>query len=163
MKLIPQKNNSSCWYASAQMLIEWKCSTSFETSARHPNPSQVKEIVMWEIAGNGLVNPRVLQMAKLLGLKAIPAICVTLAMLESHVRHYGPLWTNGKEHIVVIGGVDQSAGTVLVYDPWPVNVGKIEWRPFAGWYLGATPPAATDPDSSRDTDAGVRATFLYVP
>jgi hypothetical protein len=163
MVLIPQKNNTSCWYASAQMLIQWKRSTSFFTFAKHPDPSQVGQIRMWEIAGNGLVNPRILVMAKLLGLKSIPPLNISLGMLEDYLRHYGPLWTNGKEHIVVIAGVDQANGKVLVYDPWKPNVGKVEWRSFSGWYLGGTPPGPTDPDSSQDSGQNVPATFLYHP
>ena len=161
--LIPQKNNSSCWYASPQMLIQWKRFASLATLVNHPDPSQVSQIVAWEVARNGLINPRVLKMAELLGLRSIPPLSPTLQMLEAHLRRYGPLWTNGKGHIVVIAGADQQAGNVLVYDPWPPGIGKIEWRSFAGWYLGGTPPGPTDPDSSGDTGPDVEATFLYHP
>ena len=163
MLLIPQKDNSSCWFASAQMLIQWKRSALGATLARNPDPSQVSRVVTWEVAGHGLGNPRVVLMAKLLGLNSIPPLCVSLAMLEGYLRSYGPLWTNGKDHIVVIAGADQAGGKVLVYDPWPPKVGKVGWRSFAAWYLGGTPPGPADPDSSRDTAKNVRATFLYHP
>jgi len=162
MLLIPQKNNSSCWFASAQMLIQWKRRTSFETFARHPDPSQVGQVVTWEIAGKGLVNPRVLVMAKLLGLKSIPPLDVSPSMLEGYLRQYGPLWTNGKDHIVVIARIDQADRRVLVYDPWPPNVGKVEWRSFSGWYLGGVAPGPDDPDSSQDAGRDVQATFLFL-
>jgi hypothetical protein len=131
---------------------------------RHdPFAQALHRVVRENLAGNGLINPNILRMAKLLGLKSIPPICMSLATLESYVRHYGPLWTNGKGHIVVVAGVDQTAGTLLVYDPWPPNSGKIEWRSFKGWYIGGTPPGPDDPDSSQDTGKRVRATFLYHP
>ena len=163
MQLITQKNNASCWFASAQMLIQWKRSVNAETLVGYRDPSEVKKVVTWEVAGQGLINPNVLRMAKLLGLKSIPPTCMALATLESYLRSYGPLWTNGKEHIVVIAGVDETAGTLLVYDPWPPNTGKIEWRSFLDWYLGGMPPGPNDPDSSQDSGKRVRATFLYHP
>jgi hypothetical protein len=67
---------------------------------------------------------------------------------------YGPLWVNGKTHIVVIAGI--RPGEVLVYDPSPVNVGSIGWRTLAGWYVGN----AVD---SRDTGRDVEAVFLHCP
>lgn len=76
------------------------------------------------------------------------------------LRRYGPLWTNGKGHIVVIDGIDVKAAKVHVLDPWPPNVGKREWRSFSEWYLGGK---VANPDSSRDTGQDVQATFLYHP
>ena len=163
MKLIPQKNDTSCWFASVWMLINWKREQLSKTLAANPDPSQVRQTVAWEVAGNGLVNPDVLRMARLLGLKSVPPMSPSLDLLERLLQRYGPLWTNGKGHIVVIAGIDQGAAKVLVYDPWPPNAGKVEWRSFADWYLGRVPPGANDPDSSRDTGPDVEAVFLYHP
>jgi hypothetical protein len=78
------------------------------------------------------------------------------------LRHYGPLWTNGKKHIVVIAGIRQTPGgafKVKVYDPWPGN--GIGWRTLADWDTGFNP--GTQGASSRDTGAGVEAVFLRAP
>ena len=145
------------------MLIQWKRTRLAMTLAANPNPSQVRETVAWEVAANGLINRNVLRMAALLGLKSVPPMSPSLPMLEQLLRRHGPLWTNGKEHIVVIAGIDQSAKTVLVYDPWPPNSGRVEWRSFSNWYLGGEPVGPNDPDSSRDSGADVEAVFLYHP
>jgi hypothetical protein len=47
--------------------------------------------------------------------------------------------------------------TVKVYDPWPPNIGKIEWRSLVTWYAFGTSA------STRDTGRDVEAVFLYVP
>jgi len=42
MVLITQDKAMSCWYASGQMLIQWRRRTSRMTEMAHPEPSQVK-------------------------------------------------------------------------------------------------------------------------
>lgn len=163
LKLIPQQNTMSCWYASAMMLVEWKRSRALMTLRDHPDPSQTRPTVAWEVAANGLTNPEILRMAALLGLKRVPPMSVPLDHLRSLLMEYGPLWTNGKTHIVVIAGVDLAKGTVLVYDPWPPRTGKVEWRSYSDWYLGNKPSPPGAPDSSRDTSTEVDAVFLYHP
>jgi hypothetical protein len=78
------------------------------------------------------------------------------------LKQYGPLWTNGKRHIVVIAGLRGSAAKgfeVKVYDPWPgVGVG---WRSLSGWYAGFDPCAFNA--SSRDAGREVEAVFLHAP
>ena len=46
---------------------------------------------------------------------------------------------------------------LLVYDPWPPNAGKIEWRDMMSWY------AMGNSASTRDTGKDVETVFLYVP
>lgn len=72
------------------------------------------------------------------------------------LRLYGPLWTNGTSHIVVIGGVDVVSKRIKVFDPWPVGKGKIEWRPYRRYLSGGQ-------SDSRDTSLDVQAVFLYHP
>ncbi len=108
----------------------------------------------------GLFNQQILATAKRIGLKAIPPSSPSPEALEGWFQQYGPLWVNGKDHIVVIAGISYTKTTgysLLVYDPLPVNVGKIEWRSLQNWYaLGSS-------ISSRDSTAAVEAVFLYVP
>lgn len=59
---------------------------------------------------------------------------------------------NGKAHIVVIGGIDESASRIQVYDPWPPNVGRVEWRDFTTYLRGG--------NAARDTGNDVQAVFL---
>jgi hypothetical protein len=161
MKLIPQKNTSSCWYASVQMVVMWKRSTTKATLAGHPDASQVPQTVAWEVAANGLVNENVLRMAQLLGLRSVPPQSLSLAKIEDLLKRYGPLWTNGQDHIVVIAGADAGSDKVLVYDPWPPGKGEIKWKSYSGWYIGNDPKAKDE--ATRDTGEGVRAVFLYHP
>ena len=94
-------------------------------------------------------------MAKRIGLAAVPPQTPTPELMENWLMRYGPLWVNGKTHIVVIAGIDTAALTVKVYDPAPgVAVG---WRSLVSWYALGT---AVD---SRDTGADVQTVFLYVP
>lgn len=146
----------SCWYASAQMLIQWKRDNARMTLARNPDPSQLTQTVTWEVTNRGVTNPQVIQLARSLGLGAVPPQTMTLEGIEHLLRRYGPLWTNGQSHIVVIGGVDPGTRRVQVYDPLPMNVGRVEWRPYQ-WYLSG---GAID---SRDTGLDVQAVFLYHP
>jgi hypothetical protein len=75
--------------------------------------------------------------------------------VPSLLRTKGPLWTNGKAHIVVIGGIDESASRIQVYDPWPPNAGRVEWRDFTTYLRGG--------NAARDTGNDVQAVFLCNP
>ena len=135
MKLIPQTLAMSCWYASLQMLIKWKEEQRQVSFANLISPEFDAKCSAIRDANTGIVNPEIVKTAK-------------------------PLWVNGKSHIVVIAGimyVPYLDYMVLVYDPWPVNVGKVEWRSLSDWYAGGTSV------SSRDTGKDVEAVFLYVP
>ena len=155
MTLIKQLKTMSCWYASAQMLIKWRQDKVGQCLAWLVPPDLDAECAMIRDGNAGLQNPQILPMAKRLGLEAIPPMSPTPQALEHWLRTYGPLWVNGKTHIVVVAGIDTAALTVKVYDPDPAS--KIEWRSLATWYaFGASP-------STRDTGKDVDAVFLYVP
>lgn len=160
MTLIPQNKTMSCWYASAQMLITWKMDQRQQSLADLIPPELDAECQTIKDDNKGIANPQILMFAKRLGLKSIPPMTPTVETLESWLKQYGPLWVNGKSHIVVIAGIMMFPAIgyqLLVYNPAPVNVGKIEWRSLTDWYLmGST-------SSSRDTTKDVEAVFLYVP
>jgi hypothetical protein len=155
MNLIPQPLNMGCWYASAQMLIQWKRRTASATFRDNPDPSEVPGVAQWEVNNAGITNPQVVSLAQQLGLKQVPPQSPTLQFLEDLMKRYGPLWTNGKSHIIVLAGIDQAKSTILVYDPWPPKVGKVEWRPFSTYVTGG--------NAARDTGKDVQAVFLYHP
>jgi hypothetical protein len=158
MKLIPQELNMSCWYASAQMLIKWREEKDQKSYARLISPEFDEECSRMRDNNNGIANPQIIKMAERIGLEHVPPVSPSTAWIEAWLKSYGPLWVNGKTHIVVIAGITYVQGCgdmLLVYDPSPVSVGRIEWRPL-GWYIGN----AVD---SRDTSKSVETVFLYVP
>jgi len=157
MSLIIQDQKMACWYASVLMLLTWK-----EKQGRGKMSTGIDDqtIKIYK-ANNGLLNPQVIPLAKRLGLVAVPPQSPTIQGLVQWLTKYGPLWTNGVRHIVVIAGIrgsDDDGYEVKVYDPWPGN--GIGWRTLAGWYTGFDPGGSGA--SSRDTGKDVEAVFLHV-
>ncbi len=159
MTLIPQSKTMSCWYASAQMLINWKQDQRGQSMMGLIPPELDAECAKIRDDNKGIANPQIVKMAKRLGLEAIPPMTPTTDTIEGWLKSYGPLWVNGKTHIVVIAGIRGSGSNfeLCVYDPAPVNVGRVEWRSLSNWYLSGSSA------STRDTSAGVETVFLYVP
>jgi hypothetical protein len=156
MTLIPQTMKMSCWYASAQMLIRWKMDQRQQSLSWLVPPELDAQCVVIRDGDGGVTNPQIVPMATRLGLRAVPPMSPAVETIEGWLSTYGPLWVNGTRHITVIAGVDTEARTVKVYDPAPVNSGRIEWRSLDTWYTGSS-------SSGRDTGAGVETVFLYVP
>lgn len=159
MKLIPQAKTMSCWYASARMLIHWRMEKSQMSFANLIPPELDNECRKIRDANKGITNPQIVPMAKRLGLKAIPPMSPSADGLRNWLKTYGPLWVNGKSHIVVIAGIKKSGSSHLlkVYDPSPINVGKIDWRDIGTWY------AMGSSVSTRDTGKAVETVFLHCP
>ena len=157
MTLIPQKLDMSCWYASAQMLIQWRQDREQACLAWLVPPELDAECGKIRDGNGGITNPQIVPMARRLGLVPVPPMSPTPAALESWLRTYGPLWVNGKRHIVVIAGINTATGMVKVYDPWPPTIGKVEWRSLTTWY------AFGNSASTRDAGKDVETVFLHVP
>ena len=157
MTLIPQQLRMSCWYASAQMLIKWRQDLTRQSLSWLVPPELDAECVKIRDGNAGIFNPQIVPMAKRLGLRAVPPLSPTVEALERWLGTYGPLWVNGKSHIVVIAGIDTPSLEVKVYDPGPVKIGQIEWRSLVDWYAFGTSV------STRDTSPDVETVFLYVP
>jgi len=153
MALIPQTMGMSCWYASAQMVIQWRRNRFQMCEEGIVDPSEDSELSKVKDSDSGISDKYIVELAKRCGLRAIPPMSPTEGALEGWLQQYGPLWVNGKTHIVVIAGI--RSGEVLVYDPAPVDKGQVDWRSLSAWYIGN----AVD---SRDTttNSGV---FLYCP
>ena len=127
MTLIPQQLNMSCWYASATMLIQWKMDQRQQSIGSLIPPELDAECQKIRDDNKGIANPQILKMAKRLGLESIPPMTPTVETIEGWLKQYGPLWVNGKTHIVVIAGIMWFPGLeymFLVYNPAPVGVGK---------------------------------------
>jgi len=138
MTLIPQDNNNACWYASAQMVIKWRRDKTQSTEMAITDPSEVADIEAVHKAKNGYPWARMKQFAKALGLRELPLVCPTEALVESWLCTYGPIWTDGVPvdasgnpagtgHVVVLAGI--RPGEICIYDPWPPNMGNVSWRP----------------------------------
>jgi hypothetical protein len=131
--------------------------TQHNTIYYWPDPSQLQSTSDLYKKDHGISDSRIAQLAIELGLAIVPPMTPTPRAIFEWLGRYGPLWVNGTTHITVIAGINFSAKefSLLVYDPAPVNKGKIEWRDARKWYAGTTA-------SSRDikTNAGI---FLYVP
>lgn len=177
MKLIPQTMSGSCWYASTQMLISWRRRRLRRTTGDTMDPSEDTIATILKTNDNGLLNSQLVPLAKRLGLELIPPQSPSADNINAWLRHYGPLWVNGKSHIVVIAGIRSGPPgqladdltpqspvrtvrttrvEVLVYDPWPPGVGVIQWRTIDGWYYGS----AAD---SMDTAADAPSVFMHCP
>lgn len=152
MTLIPQELDYSCWYASARMLIQWKMDKFKMSFANLVPPGLDAECRRIRDANAGIINPQIMTLAKRLGLIAVPPLSPTTGCIAQWLRHYGPLWVNGKTHIVVIAGI--RGMDVKVYDPSPVKSGKVDWRSLSTWYVGNSV-------SSRDTSLGAETVFLH--
>jgi Papain-like cysteine protease AvrRpt2 len=156
--LIPQTNDGACWFACAQMLIQWRRESMQASEIGIVDPTEDFELVWKWYWGNGLTDNLILPMAKKLGLKVIPPVSPTITAIDQWLHYYGPLWTNGSKHITVVTGVDIKGGRVFVHDPWPVNKGAAEWRSM-NWLYGIGKAAGTDSLDPK-TNAGV---FLHCP
>ena len=155
MTLITQAKSMSCWYASAQMLVKWGQDKAKQSLPWLVPPELDLQCAALRDSNTGIQNPQILNMAKRIGLKPVPPMSLTPEGLFHLLKTYGPLWVNGRTHIVVIAGIDTTALMVKVYDPAP-GAG-VNWRSLSTWYaLGSS---ASTRDSSRTVDA----VFLYVP
>ncbi len=159
MKLIPQVKTMSCWYASARMLIHWRMEKSQMSFLNIIPPELDEQCQKLRDSNNGINNPQIIPMAKRIGLEAVPPMTLTAEALANWLKTYGPLWVNGRSHIVVIAGIKKSGSSHLlkVYDPSPLNVGKIDWRDISTWYeMGNSA-------STRDISSSVETVFLHCP
>ncbi len=142
------------------MLVHWRTRKTPLAFTRLKQPELDRTSQDLRSDNKGINNSKIIDMAKRLGLAVIPPITPTTDAVESWLKRYGPLWVNGRKHIVVIAGIKKAASgdhQVLVYDPAPRNVGQIEWRSWRDWYeFGSS-------KSTRDTSKWVKSTFLHCP
>ena len=124
--LIPQAKNMACWYASAQMLIQWRQQRTQSCEAAHPDPSSDDVLVARFRANNGLALNQVTDLAQRLGLEAVPPQTPTFETFGEWLRQYGPVWFAGLHpsgHAVVITGIVDT--TLMINDPWPPGKGAL--------------------------------------
>ena len=152
--LIPQTLNMACWYASAQMLIQWRREATQSSEQGIIDPSEDPPSVTLQRANNGLQDSQILPLARALGLEAVPPVCTTLDVIQKWLQVYGPLWTNGATHITVIVGINTETNKLFIHNPAPVNTGRKEWKD-ASWLEGSE-VSSLDPNTNA-------AVFLHCP
>jgi hypothetical protein len=155
---IAQDKTMSCWFASAQMLIQWKRNRTQMTDSRHPDPSESPKWSKLYSDNTGITNARIREFANDMGFAYVPPMSPTPEAILGWLKMYGPLWVNGVRHITVIAGIrgPRDNTDVLVLDPGrPIEVSG-SWRNLRQWYV-------LDKHSGRDTGSDVEAVFLRLP
>lgn len=143
--LIPQDNNNACWYASARMVVEWRRECEQQTRMDLRAPQDVPQVEAIHKASDGLLWAQMRNFAQQLGLTPLPLCTPAPQLLANWLQTYGPIWTDGVPvdanghivgtgHVVVLAGIRQAiipneSYELLIYDPWPPNVGNVRWRP----------------------------------
>lgn len=160
MELVVQDKDMACWFASAMMLVTWREKRSTFGQCAALDDATIK---LYQ-ANKGIQNHQIIPLAKRLGLVSVPPLSPSVDALRGWIEDYGPLWTNGMRHIVVIAGIRGPVGPsfsyeVKVYDPWPGN--GVTWRTLDGWYTGWDPGKFGA--SSRDAGGDVETVFLHLP
>jgi len=129
LQLIPQDNSLACWYASAQMVIQWRRNQRQMTESGLRDPSEDPTSVAMHRRSDAIPWAHIRHFARDLGLVPLPLMSPTRETLLGWVRQYGPLWADGMKfttssgravsygHVVVIGGVGIDPDEILILDP----------------------------------------------
>jgi len=157
--LIPQDKGMACWYASTQMLVQWRRVKTQSTEIAVSDPSEVPTAVAIYKGNNGLPFADFVRYARSMGLTPVPAMTPTLDLVGSWLARFGPIWAAGYKvppthtygHVFVIVGVADKQ--LYIHDPEPMNVGTKQW--VAESWL--------DTLLSVGTFADVTTNFLYIP
>jgi hypothetical protein len=145
MRLIPQDRTNACWYASARMVVEWRRESEQQTRLDQRSPAEVPQLEAIHRANEGLPWVEMRAFAQQLGLTPLPLCTPTPQTLRDWLHTHGPIWTDGVPvdatgnivgtgHVVVLAGIRPSSTAgehfdLLIYDPWPPNLGDVRWRP----------------------------------
>src|SRR5262249_42499223 len=94
--LIPQTLNMACWYASAQMLIQWRRNKKQMTEPSLVNPSEdVPSVARWK-ANNGIDDSFILTLVADLGLVPVPPQSPTVQAIGSWHQGVGIGYLRGR-------------------------------------------------------------------
>jgi hypothetical protein len=157
MKLIPQDKTMSCWFASGQMLIQWRSQMTRTSEASHPDPSLLTKWSKLYDNNPGISNAQIANFANDLGLSMVGPVTPSPSYVQDLLRQNGPLWVNGNSHITVIAGIRTAdAGIeVLVFDPAKPSNLHGTWQDFYQQY-GLTN------NTSLDASAQSPTSMLYI-
>jgi peptidoglycan hydrolase-like protein with peptidoglycan-binding domain len=157
--LIPQDKTMACWYASAQMVIQWRRSRLQMTETNYRDPREVPWAVQTYRGNNGLLWQDMVRYAMMLGLKSVPQMTPSPQALSDWLSKYGPIWAAGQKvtstnrygHVFVITGFREDQ--LYIHDPEPVNEGSRRWVGF-DWLVSLLEWGA---------DRTIETNFLHFP
>jgi hypothetical protein len=143
VKLIPQSQTLSCWYASAQMVIQWRRQKVLMTEANLVDPGELPQYIAMVKHNDAIPWATIRRFAQDLGLVPLPLVSPSEELLASWLRLFGPLWADGMKyvtnngttqsygHVVVIAGISSSPdpNEILILDP--ENGGGRGWEPIS--------------------------------
>ena len=109
---VHQDKEMSCWFASAQMLIQWKRNRR-RMSDNHPDPSESPKWSKLYSDNTGITNDKIVAFARDMGFKHVPPMSPHPSAILGWLMSYGPLWVNGVRHITVITGIRGETGQKL--------------------------------------------------
>ncbi|MBN8919652.1 MAG: peptidoglycan-binding protein, partial [Rhizobiales bacterium] len=126
---IAQDKTMSCWFASAQMLIQWQRRRTQSTQDGHPDPSESEKWSKLYSDNTGISNGKIKEFARDMGFTVVPPMSPTPEAILGWLIAHGPLWVNGVKHITVIAGIrgESNDPDVLVYDPARPPFSPPEW------------------------------------
>ena len=124
--LVPQKKDWACWYAAGLMVRFWKRNLQQMSVAGQMAPSELPLEVARRKADTGLSYMATKQYAIRMGLKWASRRNVSLGpgFIHDLLKHHGPLWTGGLNHVVVITGISQDGSKLFINDPAPIHHGS---------------------------------------
>ena len=144
MQMIPQDQSNACWFAAAQMVVQWRRSTARQTETGLLDPEEVPAAVAVHRANDVLAWSSMRKFAQLVGLTPLPLVTPRAETLLNWLQVYGPIWTDGVPidahgnpvgtgHVVVLSGIRiwQNRSEIRIHDPWPPTVGDVSWRPIS--------------------------------
>ena len=129
--LIAQTNEKGCWYASTQMLIQWRRGR-FIPGDKILDPSEDPIYREMHKKDEGLHTKEVVEYAKQLGLRILTNKFHWADEICGMLKRYGPLWTTTYKHVMVIVGV--CGEDLYVHDPYPPNEGTKRWMSLVAYY-----------------------------
>ena len=170
----PQSSDSSCWAASAAMVVGWRdqvCIADSEIAAHVP---------VIDAYRNGLAPSARRVLGDAWNLVAEPPASYTIEAFRQMLADYGPLYVGmnwdkqGGGHARVLvgmesGGADDGSDTTMfLYDPWPDTAGRIRmpFNEFVQLYEGRMTESGgvvdvqiLHPDSSQGRSPATAAPF----
>jgi hypothetical protein len=141
LRLIPQDKTMACWYASAQMLIQWRRERVQMCEVGLADPSDVPRYMQMYTKNDGIPWAKIRRFAQDLGLVCLPLMSPTPEAVADWLSRYGPIWADGMKfvsqggtvssygHVVVIGGISTGPDQILIFDP--EHGGSRQWRPLS--------------------------------
>lgn len=140
----PQSSGTSCWAASAAMVVGWRDSRSV------PDTEIAAKVPVFDAYKTGLFPRDRRALADAWDLVPEPPASYTIEAWRDLLQNYGPLYldmtwdTSGGGHVRVLVGMesngapDGSDTTMFMHDPWPGTPGRIRvtFADFLALYEG---------------------------